>query len=279
MAVAAKPGNFCVYATVPVDMTVLIKTLNEGQFGNQPWEIQWAVAPQSFDDQAVSAIVNHHRTSPGIFNKTLFVIADRVDWATSYVLAVNLDYEGFMDALRMKAGVAGDAIPSCDILNTDWYELIGRMTGHMYPKGAFAVYASSAIVVKKQADLLENLNVGLEVRKQYSAAVCRIARGGFPSSVETEQGKDDEVDLQPIAKEHARVAKDENFDPALFVVADELDWDDYGVIIVRASEDGTVVDSCRKPVDAASEILTWVHQGLLTWDEGKAWDDDKRTIE
>ena len=278
MASVAKPGYFCVYATVSTDTDVLVQTLNEGQFGNYPWEIQWAASPQSFLDQPVSAIVTHHRTSPGLFNKIFFVVADRADWATSSVLAVNLDYMGFIDATRMKAGVAGDAVPSCDIMNTDWYELMGRMTGHFYPKGAFAVYKSSAIEGKKERELLATLNAGLEIRKEYSVAVCRLGKASVPV-VAGSEGADDEVDLVPIAREHVRTAKEEGLDSALFLVADELDWDDYGVLIVRVSGDDVKVDSCRKPVDVAAEILTWVNQGLFTWEEGKSWDDEQKTIE
>ena len=277
MASAAKPGNFCVYATVPIDIDVLVKTLNEGQFGNHPWEIQWAASPQSFLDQPLSAVVTHHRTSPSIFNKIFFVVADRADWATSSILAVNLDYEGFIDATRMKAGVAGDAIPSCNIMNTDWYELMGRMTGHMYPKAAFAVYTSSAIEGKKERELLATLNAGLEIRKQDSAGVCRLGHASVPTAAASE-GKDDEVDLVPIANEHVRTAKEEGLDPALFIVADELDWDDYGVLLVRVTGEDAKVDSCRKPVDVAAEILTWLHQRLFTWEEGKLWDDEQCTI-
>ena len=278
MASAIKPGNFCVYANVPVDMEVLVRTLNEGQYGNHPWEIQWAASPLSFNKQPPSTIVDHHGTSPGVFNKIFFIIADRVDWATSYVLAVNLDYEGFIDTARIKASVAGDAIPSCNIMNTDWYELMGRMTGHMYPKGAFAVYISPAITGNKERELLETLNAGLENRKQDSVGVCRIKRTDVSTSAVAE-GADEDVDLAPIAKAHVSMVREENFDAATFIVADELDWDDYGVLIVHASRDGAVLDSCRKPVDAASEILTWVHQGLFSWEEGKSWDDDKRVIE
>ena len=275
-----KPGNFCVYTTVAIDLDDLVQTLNKGEFGNSPSQTQYAASPDSFLHQPVSAIVNHHSTSTGVFNKQYHVIADRADWSTSGILAVNLDFEGFVDAARMKASDAGDAIPSASILNSEWYEILGSSTGDMYPKEAFAVYASEAIVgkVEKEAKLLEALNAGLESRKDYSVKVCRLATLSLPASKGTE-GTDDEIDISPVAKEHTQIATDEGFDSATFIVADEADWDQYGVLVARIAEDGTGLNSCRRPVDVAAEMLTWVHQGLYLWEEGKVWDDEKCIIE
>ena len=92
-------------------------------------------------------------------------------------------------------------------------------------------------------------------------------------------GVDGEVDVSPIAKEHTQIARGEGFDPATFIVANEADWDQYSVLVARIAEDGSGVDCCRRPVDVAAEMLTWVHQGLYLWEEGKLWDDEKCDME
>lgn len=176
--------------------------------------------------------------------------------------------------------MAGDTIPSVSILNSEWYEVLGTMTEDMYPKEAFAVYGAEAIVGKAREEkkLLEALNEGLESRKSYSVKVCRLAPLTVPASARAD-GAEDEVDLSPITKAHTGIARDADFHPATCIVADEADWDQYGVLVAQVAEDGTVMDTCRRPVDVAAESLTWIHQGLYTWEEGKMWNDEKCIIE
>ena len=190
---------------------------------------------------------------------------------------MNLDFQGFVDAARMMPSVAGDAIPSVSVASSDWYDIPGTRTDGMYPKRKFAVYASEGIFgkVKEEKSLLEALNAGLESRKDVSVEVCRIAPWPLPAP----KGVDDEVDVSPVAEKHTQIARDEDFDKTFFVMADEVDWDHYGVIIVRVSEDGAEADTCRKPVDIAAEVLTWQRLGLYNWEDGKLWDEDRREIE
>lgn len=130
-------------------------------------------------------LISESKQEIRIFNKAFFVIADRIDWATSYILAVDLNYEGFVDAARIQASVAGDAIPSCSLMNTDWWEFLGRMTGYMDPKGAFVVYISPAIVGREERGLLAALNAGIESRKEdASVAVCRTRYSIVPAGKE-----------------------------------------------------------------------------------------------
>lgn len=253
---------FCIYATINVEVTKLTKTLNLGIFGNFEGGEQWAPSPRSYLDSSVAAIVRHHRSDPGNFDKIYFIVADREDWESEGILAVNLDFEGFIDATRMKANVAGSAIPSVSIVNTEWYEALSNSTSGFYPKGRFAVYASEEVGdVEKEGGLLENLNSGLESRKDNSPATCRNA---------PKLGSD----VDAIAKDHGKIAAEGNFDPAMFIVADQADWNEDGVWIVRIGESGNP-DACRRPVDVAAEVLVWVHQGLSTWQGGKDWDDEK----
>lgn len=116
--------------------------------------------------------------------------------------------------------------------------------------------------VKDVKALINSLNFGLESRKAYVPAVCRVA-------------KQRRCDVEGIAGEHARWAAEEGgFDAEVFVVVDDEKWEDVGVDIVRVGEGGDV-DVVTRPVDVAAEVLTWVDQGLMSWEEGKVWDEDR----
>ena len=253
---------FCVYSTVPtINTSEVVKTLNLGIFGNFTDGEQWAPSTQSFLNRPISTIVQHHRTSPGDFNKTYFVVADRLDWHSEGVLAVNLNFEGFIDAVRMQANVAGSALPSTNIANTDWHEAIPDAKSGLYPRGRFAVYASEAVAdVSTKGGLLESLNFGLESRKACAAAVCRMALVR-------------RCDVDWIAHEHARVAAEEGFDQEIFIIVDDVEWEEHGLEIGQVKD--RKVDTAVRPVDVAAEVLTWVHQGLISWEEAKKWDDEK----
>ena len=262
-------GGFIVYNTVETNVPRLVKTLNSGVFDNANHNL-WHASPKSFIGQSVSSVVQHHRHNAGTAVKVYFVVADRQDWDREGVLAISLDEEGYIDALRMRAGAAGDALPSFDIGNTDWYADRGaRYHGNFYPVSRFAVYiADDTLLDAKKLELfLINLNAGLELRKQHSPPTCRLAPRERTAK-----------DLETIIKDHAELAKEEGFDPSYFIVADDADWMDYGVMVVRIAGDGAA-DTPRKPIDVASEVLTWIHQGLYSWQEAKDWDEEQQEME
>ena len=259
------PGAFCLYATVDIDLSKLLATLNYGIFGDSDAGDQWYPSSQSFIDRPLSSIISHHRSQPGSFNKRYFVVVDRADWEAEGVIGVNLAFEGFIDAARFKASVAGSAIPSVSIGNSDWSEVIRDVVNRPW----IAIYADIWFAKGDAPDeLLKALNFGLESRKDNDILVCGLVRSYFVST----------ADVEFVAKNHADIAMKEGYDPHLFIFADEIDLDDYGVIIARVSADGSV-DSCRKPVDVAAEVLAWVQVGLYTWQEAKEWDEEPQQVE
>lgn len=261
----AHPGAFCLYATVDIDLSNLLATLNHGIFGDSDAGDQWYPSSQSFVDRPLSSIIRHHRSQPELFNKRYFVIVDRADWQDEGVVGVNLAFEGFIDAARFRADVAGSAIPSVSIGNSDWSEAIQEVVNRPW----IAVYADIWFDKGDASDeLLKDLNLGLEGRRDTKFAVCGLVTNYFV-------GTDD---VKFVAKNHADIAAEKGYDAQLFIFADETDTDDYGVIIARVSADGSV-DSCRKPVDVAAEVLAWVRVGLYTWQEAKKWDDEPQEIE
>lgn len=260
----AHPGAFCVYAAVDIDFSELLQSLNHGIFGDSDSGDQWYLSSQSFLNRPLSSIIQHHRCQPESFNKKYFVIVDRADWKSEGVLGVNLAYDGFIDAARLKANVAGSAISSVSIGNSDWIETISEVVKRPH----FAVYAVAEFGEGDEPKkLVEALNCGMESRKETALPVCGLV---------TERAASE--DVTPIAKNHAHVATEGKFDPEFFIFADDADVDEYGVLIVRVSGDGEV-DTSRKPVDVAAEVLTWVQVGLYTWQEGKEWDDGQQEIE
>ena len=261
----AHPGAFCLYATVDIDLSKLLATLNHGIFGDSDAGDQWYPSSQSFINRPLSSIISHHRSQPESFNKRYFVVVDRADWKAEGVVGVNLAFEGFIDAARFKANVAGSAIPSVSIGNSDWSEAIGDVVNRPW----IAVYADTWFDKGDAPDeLLKALNFGLEGRKDTDIRICGLVTNYFV-------GTDD---VKFVAKNHADIAAEKGYDPQPFIFADETNLDDYGVIIARMSTDGSV-DSCRKPVDVAAEVLAWVQVGLYTWQEAKEWDDEPQQIE
>ncbi|CAD6567524.1 MAG: hypothetical protein ASARMPRED_000882 [Alectoria sarmentosa] len=231
-----KAGYFCIYNSTAIDDDALVDSLNRGQFNNPPSEKQWSTPQVQFSGQEPSAIVAHHRQSPGILDNQYFVICDRPDWATSSVLAVNLDFQGWEDAARMEVGVAGDALPSISIANTDWEENLGA-SGETWPRERFAVYVTSEGTIDQEA-LVKVLNAGLNGRKAWTmgGGVCRDATALLPKIGGTE--------LTALAEMHESIARGEGFDPATFVVADHADWESAGVSIVQTG--GQNLDVCNK---------------------------------
>ena len=261
----AHPGAFCLYATVDIDLSDILATLNHGIFGDSDSGDQWYPSSHSFIDRPLSSIVHHHRAQPESFNKRYLVIVDRPDWKTEGVVAVNLAYEGFIDAARLKANVAGSAIPSVSIGNSDWIEAIHDVVN----RTSFAIYADVWFDKGDAPDkLLKALNSGLDSRKDSDFLVCRLVDDYFVGT----------TDVNFVARNHAAIAAQGGYDPQFFIFADDTDLDEYGVIIARIAADGSV-ESCRKPVDVAAEVLTWVQVGLYTWEEAKEWDDEPLQIE
>ena len=262
----AHPGAFCLYATVDIDLSDLLVTLNYGIFGDSDAGDQWYPSSQSFINRPLSSIISHHRSQPESFNKRYFVVVDRADWKAEGVVGVNLAFEGFIDAARFKANLLGSVIPSVSIGNSEWSDEIQ----HVENRPWIAVYADIWFDKGDAPDeLLKALNFGLESRKDDpELKVCGLVTNYFV-------GTDD---VKFVAKNHADIAAGKGYDSQFFIFADETNLDEYGVIIARMSADGSV-DSCRKPVDVAAEVLAWVQVGLYTWQEAKEWDDEPQQIE
>ena len=252
---------FRLYAAVDIDLSELLKMLNCGIFADFHPERGWYPS-HYFVNRPLSSIVHYHRSQPESFNKEYFAIVDRADWKSDGVLAVNLAYEGFIDAARLKANVAGSAIPSVSG-RLDWRGAILEFVN----RPSFAVYAVADSFEGEPEKLLNALNFGLQSRKDTVVPVCALLLHPAASD-----------DVGPVVQLHAEVVAEGKRDPAYFIFADEADVDVYGVLIVRVSGDGEV-DTHRKPVDVAAEVLTWVQAGLYTWQEEKDWDDEQREVE
>ena len=81
-----------------------------------------------------------------------------------------------------------------------------------------------------------------------------------------------------VAREHRAVANKLGCHPQCFLVADEEDYEKWGILVVRIDEDEKTTQF-RKPVDVAAEALQWIIAGLLTYQEASAWDDDSKSME
>lgn len=260
-------GNFCVYAAIDhADLPALITTLNRGQLGNPPSQTQWSLSqnPPPTVSSTGLALVAHHRQHHGILDGEYYVLCDSDDWASDSgtILAVSLDFGGYVDAVRMQVGVAGDSIPSMSISNTDWEE---SLEGDRWPKEKFGVYITAKDEYVDGDSLVKTLNAGLAGRKAWTAGggVCRDATALLP-----EEGED--IDVGAVARLHGSVAKKELYDPNFFIVVEQANWESVGVSLVRIDSQGKL-DVSSKPAEYAAEILTWVNQGFCTWVEGKAW--------
>ncbi|MDI1490025.1 MAG: hypothetical protein OHK93_001224 [Ramalina farinacea] len=267
-------GAFLVYTTESVSLDPIVQKLNHGRFGDASSGDIWFPVPAetpSFINAPVSAVVAHHRAHPGNANKRFFVVIDRVDWANEGVLGVNLNFDGFIDAARFASDVAGSAIASVDVGNSDWYETITEILDPprfvLYP----ATKTLSADAKSKEA-LRSEVQAGVASRKQYSegALTCHLA----PSCPEVI-----DEDVSMIAEGHVKVAEELGCDPELFIVADEADWGHWGLITGKIGKGGAGAETCRKSVDVAAEVLHWVRAGLLTWEEGKEWDEEEAEVE
>lgn len=197
---------------------------------------------------------------------------------------------GYIDAARFPANNAGIDLANVEIANVDWYELLEQDT---LDTPSFVLYPAapslSADEESKEALRLKlqgfpeapslsdgeksiealrwKLQAGLASRKQYNdqAVTLRLA----PSTPEVTN-----EDVPAIAEAHEKVSEGLGCDMQLFIVADEADWIEKGVLIGK-TWDGGVLETCRRSVDSAAEILQWVRAGLLTWEEGMEWDEER----
>ena len=203
----------------------------------------------------------------------------------------NLHPTGYIDAARFPARNAGIDLVNVEIANVDWYELLEQNT---LDTPSFVLYSATPTLdadeeskealrrklqgcpdnpslkdgEKSMEALRWKLQAGLASRKQYNdqAVTLHLA----PSSPEVI-----DEDVSAIAAGHERVAQGLGCDTQLFIVADEADWAEKGVLIGKIGKDEVKVDTCRRSVDVAAEILQWVRAGLFTWEEGKVWDEKR----
>ena len=92
------------------------------------------------------------------------------------------------------------------------------------------------------------MQAGLASRKQYNdqTVTFRLA----PSSPEVV-----DEDVSAIAAGHERGAEGLGCDAQLFIVVDEADWAVKWVLIGKVGRDGVKMETCRRSVDVAPEIL------------------------
>ena len=88
--------------------------------------------------------------------------------------------------------------------------------------------------------------------------------------------------LDQIIANHIHHAQVNAMDPSMFVVVDDIDWEDKGVLLIRltTTQNGSVeVDQFRRKGPTAGEMLNWIYIGLMTWEEAKAWDNSSLVSE
>ena len=210
----------------------------------------------------------------------LFIIIDRMNLKDEGVLVVNLEPEhGYIDGLRRKAAEAADIIASLEIYNETWDEdrdNCRREKTLLNPFDWFAVY-----------NLLQPT---AEEQKSFRSALFYLDDGvsslGYGS--DWEGFGDDEKrkmvrqyyhpvemkgvrDLDQIATTHGQYAEANDVDPTMFVVIDETQWEEKGILFVKVTPDG-VIDKFRRKGPTTGEMLNWIFIGLMTWEEAKNWD-------
>ena len=251
---------FCVYNMTSIDDNAIIEILSYDQSANRKnWSTPKIPIPISRDNNL--AIVAHHRQDAQDLNDQYFVICDRRRLIGHGALFVNLDFCGFEDAVRLNVQDAGKVALSLGNAKISWQDVI-IMSMETWPQDKFAVYVTSKNKSDSKA-LLRTLNAGLEGRRALRAGhdVCRNATRLLPENGRT--------DPAGIVKLHQRIALEEKLDPTRFVLADRADWESAGVRIIQMS--GHHFDMCTKPAEYAAEILTWLHQELYSWQEGRQW--------
>ena len=225
----------------------------------------------------------------------LFIIIDRLDIANEGVLLINLEPEhGFVDGLRYPASQAANVVASLDIYNETWEE--DRETEPcektaLSPFDWFAVYnllsltsTSSSLSFTSATNAATAKN-----RKSFRSALFYLDDGvsslgydsdwegfedderrrmmrGYYRPIETESHKN----IDEIVADHAQYAESNSLDPVMFVIVDDINWEERGFLFVKKTPDG-VLDRFRRKGPTAGEMLNWIFVGLMTWKEAKNW--------
>ena len=258
---------------------------------------------ESFTGETAQRTIQHHRDSvrpDDEYYSNLFLVVDRPNVSEHGVLMVSLDaFEGYFDGLRIETGLAGDAVGSLSIFNTDWHEHrddYDEERTNLKPSGWFALYdglpsgqeASFRLAFKAMNDGLGVLdfgddggdgNIGDSDADDGRGGGDGDGNGNENDSMPTTQRnyyravktRGDEDTSQIIAN-HAQYAETNRLDPHMFAVVDDADWKDKGVLIVKVTSED--VDSFRRKGPAAGEMLNWIYIGFMTWEEAKNWDSD-----
>ena len=248
-----------------IDDDAIIAVLSYDQSGadNPTYRKNWSTPkiPIPISRDNCLAIVAHHRWDAQDLNDQYFIICDRRRLTTHGVLFVNLDFCGFEDAVRINIQLAGTVASILGSARMNWQDIV-TMSMDTWPQDKFAVYVTSKNKNDSKA-LLRTLNAGLEGRRALRAGhnVCRDATTLLPENGRT--------DPAGIVKLHQRIALEEELDPMRLILVDRADWDSAGVRIIQMS--GHHFDMCTKPAEYAAEILTWLHQELYSWQEGRQW--------
>ena len=248
---------------------------------------------EQYWNHTIQETIRHHRkiVKPGgMYHPDLIMIIDRPDVSVDGVLVLNLNYHGYVDAVRREIAEAGDILGSLSILNTDWSEerdACGEET-RFIPRSWFALYnllpdddddGDDTAVAAAEKDEQESsfklalklINDGIgspdldsdnEEENPYILAGPRE----YYRPIES-KGKN----LDQIIAGHGQRAKEQQLDPSMFAVADS-DWKDDGFLILKLTQTGEVVDSFRHRGYTAGEMLPWIFIGFMTWEEAKSWD-------
>ena len=215
----------------------------------------------------------------------LFLIIDRHN-VKEGVLVVNLEPEhGYVDGLRYKAPQATAVIASLEIYNTTWDE--DRDTHDerppLAPRDLFAVYNVLPSTAGNQEsfqsalfyldDGVSSLGYGSDWEGFGDNNTRRMVRSYYcPAEI------DGVKDLDKVIAKHRQYAEANGLDTTMFVIVDETDWEEKGILFVKITPDG-LVDKFRRKGPTAGEMLNWIYIGLMTWEEAKHWDSSIVVVE
>ena len=235
-------------------------------------------------NHTVKETIQHHReiVKPGgQYHPDLIMIIDRSDISAGGILVLNLDYHGYVDAIRREKNEAGNIVGSLSILNTAWCEersAYGEKSKFV-PRDHFALY-----------NLLPNVAItatAKDEKNSFDAAVKLMNEGIGSPDLETEEDEgsyeilahprvfyqpieSNDKDLDQIVASHDQLAQERQLDSSMLAVVDS-NWEDEGVLIIKMTQ-GKEVDSFRRKGYAAGEMLSWIFIGFTTWEEAKNWD-------
>lgn len=223
----------------------------------------WATIPQLFSDKEPAALVKQHRdpSQSSHLNQSLFLVVDRVEWEKEGLIVINLNFKGYVDAIRQQANVAGDDVPSMNIGNTTWFENLCNGTRPLFPRNMFAVYVqerrkasfTTRASEKELQDLTRLLQGGLDGRKlgsDQNGGVCVL------ELVEAQ-------DMDKMKNHHAQLAKEKGYNSSIFAMVDNDAWDSHIILLVGV---GGRKEGLRVHIAMVVELLQWSHVGLLSSD-------------